>query len=68
MVQEQPESAPLTEEHLEALNTAIEAADAVDSLIQRAQIAGIELGDLPQQVQNERERARAIKQAFFPGR
>jgi|TARA_Y100000310_G_C20701625_1_gene830510 hypothetical protein len=68
MTNETSESAPLTDEHLTILNTALSAADAVESLIERARIAGIDLGDLPEQLHTEVDRARNIKQAFFPGR
>ncbi len=67
MVQEQPEANPLTSEHRDALDTAIAAADATEEVINRAKMAGIDLGDLPEQIAAGRDQARAIKQAFFPG-
>lgn len=67
MVAEQPESGPLTDEHLELLNTAIGASEAVRSTIARAKAAGFEVDDQEQQLDALEQQARSIKQAFFPG-
>lgn len=58
----------LTDEDLENLNEGIAAAEGMTELIERAKRAGIDLGDRPVVLEELKTKARAIKQAFFPGR
>ena len=49
------------------LDEALEAADAVKGVLQQAEMAEIDLGDLPARLKAAEEQTRRIKQAFFPG-
>lgn len=68
MVQEQfdPENI-LGEPEKQMLDEAISIAEAVRPLVQRAKQAGIDLGDLESQLNQQEESARKIRQNFFPG-
>tara|TARA_Y100000310_G_scaffold264164_1_gene274724 strand:+ start:120 stop:341 length:222 start_codon:yes stop_codon:yes gene_type:complete len=60
-------SGPLTAEDKAMLDEALEAADAVKGVLQQAEMAEIDLGDLPARLKAAEEQTRRIKQAFFPG-
>ena len=58
---------PLTAEDKLMLDEALEAADAVKGVLQQAEMAELDLGDLPARLKAAEEQTRRIKQAFFPG-
>ena len=58
---------PLTDEDRELLNEALEAAEGVRGVLQQAEMAEIDLGDLPKRLKAAEEQARRIKSVFFPG-
>lgn len=58
---------PLLEEDREQLEAAMELRDRVQPLITKAKAAGIDLGDLENQINVEAERAKRIRDSFFPG-
>ena len=58
----------LSEEDFQMLQEAESAGEAAKELIRRAQEAQVDLGDMPERLEQSLTQARAIKRAFFPGR
>lgn len=59
---------PLTEVHLDQINTGLAAVkDGRDQLV-LAKAAGIDTGDAEQQLNTAEAKLLAIKQVYFPGR
>tara|TARA_R100001086_G_scaffold164451_1_gene88804 strand:- start:420 stop:641 length:222 start_codon:yes stop_codon:yes gene_type:complete len=58
---------PLTNEDKDMLNEAIKAAEDVHDVLLQAELAEIDLGDLPVRLKAAEDQARRIKQAFFQG-
>lgn len=61
------ESGPLTAEDKLMLDEALEAAESVKDVLAQAELAELDLGDLPARLKAAEEQTRRIKQAFFPG-
>lgn len=59
---------PLTEEHLNQINNALEAAQFARSQIDMAKRAGIDVASHEQQLNTNEARLLQIKQVYFPGR
>lgn len=57
---------PLSTAQLQELDDAISAGESVKPLIQRAIAAGIDLGNLPTEIDESIQRARQIKNVFNP--
>jgi hypothetical protein len=57
-----------TEDHLVAMNAALEQFKDVDEVLARAKQAGVDLGTLEDRAIASRDQIAKLKQAFFPGR
>ena len=68
MVNETPKPDILGEEDFQMLLEAEAAGEVAKELINRAKEAMVELGDMPERLEQSLTQARAIKRAFFPGR
>ncbi len=68
MTQERTDGNILGDEDLNALNDALAVGDDVQTLINQAKVAELDLGDREAQLQELQRKARLTKQAFFPGR
>ena len=56
------------EDHLAAMNAALERFGDVDEILTRAKAAGVDLGTLEDRATASRDQIAKLKQAFFPGR
>jgi len=59
---------PLTETDLEDINRALSRLDDAETLMVKAQTAGIDIEAFRQKARENKDRLLAIKQSFFPGR
>ena len=59
---------PLTDDHLNQINDALQKVTVAESQITLAKQAGIEMAHHENQVTAAKERLLAIKRTYFPGR
>ena len=59
-------NSPLSEEHLDSINSAIEGLDILDQMITRTEMAEINVDVEKQNAADNRRRLLAIKRSFFP--
>ncbi len=59
-------AAPLTKEHLTAINEALRVAKDVRSVIARAKTAGLDVEQLESTLLENEQKLSGIKAAFFP--
>ena len=64
--QEYSYNSPLSEEHLDSINAAIEGLDILDQMITRTEMAEINVDVEKQNSADNRRRLLAIKRSFFP--
>ena len=58
---------PLTKEDLDQINDALKAIKGSRTVIERAKVAGLDVGAQEEQLNSAEARLGAIKQGFFPG-
>jgi DNA-binding phage protein len=61
-------NSPLTEEHLQQLNNALDAVKRARTQIELARRAGIDVADLQAANEANESKIRTIKQVYFAGR
>ena len=59
---------PLTETDLEDINRALARLGDAETLMVKAQTAGIDISAFREKARESKDRLLAIKQSFFPGR
>lgn len=63
-----PPQNPLTEQDLDEINRALEAAEDAQALIEQATRAGMDVADFSVRTREARDRLLRIKSTFFPGK
>jgi hypothetical protein len=61
-------NSPLTDEHLQQLNNALDAVKRARTQIELAKRAGIDVADLQAQNDSNESKIRTLKQVYFAGR
>lgn len=59
---------PLTEEHLNQMNNALDVATRAQQQIDTAKRAGIDVSQLEAQLKDSVDKIRQVKSVYFPGR